>query len=351
MEKVDYLIVGQGVAGSLLAHFLLKNNQKIAIVDNENIFASSTVAAGIINPITGRNFVKTWLADETIAQSIQFYSELSPDFYQNLPLVWLLENIKQANDWEILSANPQVNYFINTDKKLANDLVKSYFNEVVDNVILAQSGKINLNKVLNYFKNILSQGLYLAEKFDFKQLIVKDSVYYKQIVADKIVFCEGYQAAENIFFNDLHYKFAKGEVMIARILDYQFADYIIKHKGLLIAPLEDNLYWVGSSYDRDFAHVLPTAAAYNNLKSEFEQIYTGKYEIFSYLAGVRPTVRDRKPYLGQHKTAQKVYIFNGLGAKGSYLAPYFAQLMCDYLLGKAALPKDIDIWRIYKKRN
>ncbi len=351
MEKVDFLIVGQGIAGSLLAYFLTQNGQKVAIIDNNHAFSSSVAAAGIINPITGRNFVKTWLADETIRQSISFYQQLSPDFYQNLPLVWLLENIKQVNDWQILSANEHINYFINTDKKLDNHLLANTYNEVLDNVILAHTGKINLVKVLNYFKNILSKGVYLEEKLDFKQLIISEKVYYKQIITDKIIFCEGYQATENPFFNDLHYNFAKGEIIIAKLANYDFSAYLIKHKGLLVVPLEDNLYWIGSSYDRDYQHILPTEKAYYSLKAEFEQIYKGEYEIFSYLAGVRPTVRDRKPYLGQHKSIKQAYIFNGLGAKGSYLAPYFAQMMADYLLGKTILAKDIDIQRIYKKQN
>jgi glycine oxidase len=354
LKKVDFLIVGQGIAGSLLAHFLLENDKTVAIVDNQHAFSSSVAAAGIINPITGRNFVKTWLADETINQSIQFYQQLetqfNSQFYNPLPLVWLLENIKQCNDWQILSANEHISYFIDKNNNLDNHILSKHFNYVVDNVILAKSGKINLVNILDCFKKLLLQHTYLSEKFNFTELIIKDKIYYKNIIAEKIIFCEGYQAAENPFFNDLHYKFAKGEILIAKIPNYEFPNHIIKHKGLLIAPQGEDLYWVGSSYDRDFSHILPTETAYRQLINDFNEIYIGKYDIFSYLAAVRPTVRDRKPYLGQHKTEKKVYIFNGLGAKGSYLAPYFAKMMSDFLLEKQLLHKEVDIQRIYKKQ-
>jgi hypothetical protein len=41
-----------------------------------------------------------------------------------------------------------------------------------------------------------------------------------------------------------------------------------------------------------------------------------------------------------------MYDFNGLGAKGTYLAPYFSQKMADYILRGEPLPKEVDIRRV-----
>ena len=64
MEKVDYLIVGQGIAGSLLAYELEQAGRRVLVLNEEKENTSSNKAAGIYNPITGRKLVKTWLADE-----------------------------------------------------------------------------------------------------------------------------------------------------------------------------------------------------------------------------------------------------------------------------------------------
>ena len=55
--KVDYLIIGQGLAGSLLAWELIQRRCSVVVVDNGNENASQ-IAAGLINPITGMRFVK-----------------------------------------------------------------------------------------------------------------------------------------------------------------------------------------------------------------------------------------------------------------------------------------------------
>ena len=63
MQKIEVLIVGQGLAGSLLALELEKRGRKIHVVDNNPSTSSSKVAAGLYNPITGRKMTKTWMAD------------------------------------------------------------------------------------------------------------------------------------------------------------------------------------------------------------------------------------------------------------------------------------------------
>ena len=58
-ESVDFMIAGQGLAGSLLAYSLLKYNATVKIVDPQLLVTSSIVAAGIMHPITGRRLVKS----------------------------------------------------------------------------------------------------------------------------------------------------------------------------------------------------------------------------------------------------------------------------------------------------
>jgi glycine/D-amino acid oxidase-like deaminating enzyme len=65
-KLVDYIIVGQGIAGTILAHELLKKNKNIIFLNNENLSSSSKVAAGIWNPVVFKRLTKSWLADDLI---------------------------------------------------------------------------------------------------------------------------------------------------------------------------------------------------------------------------------------------------------------------------------------------
>ena len=47
--KIDYIIVGQGLAGTLLAYFLEQSGKSVVFVDNGYKTAATKVAAGIFN--------------------------------------------------------------------------------------------------------------------------------------------------------------------------------------------------------------------------------------------------------------------------------------------------------------
>src|SRR6185369_14016662 len=89
-REVDYIIVGQGLAGSALAIELLRRGKKIAVFDEPEKNRSSIVAAGLFNPITGRVMTKTWKADVLFPHLIAFYSGtekvLGGRFFYPMPL-------------------------------------------------------------------------------------------------------------------------------------------------------------------------------------------------------------------------------------------------------------------------
>ena len=73
---VDCLIIGQGISGTLLSWFLHKEGKTFLVIDNNKVDSSSKVAAGIINPITGRRYVTTWMIDEVMPFAIDTYRSL-----------------------------------------------------------------------------------------------------------------------------------------------------------------------------------------------------------------------------------------------------------------------------------
>src|SRR5258708_3301733 len=108
----DFIIAGQGIAGTLLAWFLEKHGKSFVIIDQFNPSSSSQVAGGIIHPITGRRIVKTWMADTLIPYAEAVYKEIENFFslqiFYHLPVIELIDNVKEYNDWQARSESPEM---------------------------------------------------------------------------------------------------------------------------------------------------------------------------------------------------------------------------------------------------
>ena len=353
---IDYILVGQGLAGSLLSHFLLKKGKTVAFVDNNHKGASSAVAAGIINPITGRNFVKSWRTDELQPLAFSTYDEISAllgvQIFYPINVAVLFREIETSNNWLGRLSDPALEGYIAKEFDL-NAYQKTFGNSVVSGAEFEQSGRCDIPTFILKWKDyLIEKGIdYLQEEFDYNQLqISSNSVSYKTLNAKSVIFCEGHAAEKNPFFSQLHFSPAKGEILLVKIQNYPFKNKMVKD-GIFIVHLKDDIYWVGSSYNRDFEHSKPSKEACNDLINELTAMLNMPFELIDHLAAIRPTVRDRKPYLGVHPLYNNVYIFNGLGAKGSSLGPYFASHFANYLNGECALDKDVNISRIKQKTN
>lgn len=346
--EYDYLIVGQGLAGSLLSHFLLKKGKRIAIVDEHHHGAASAIAAGVINPITGRRFVKSWRMDELLPFAVATYRELSTltgvDYFIPKNVAWLFREVETQNNWMARSADADLQSYI--AKNLDRGQYESIFGDLVGGVEFLQSGRTDLPLLIDSWKKYLqSKVRYLEQPFDYEALQLAENPIYREIQAKKVIFCEGARAMQNPYFNYLPFNPAKGEILLIEITGYPMQDKMVKD-GIFIIPLDNGLYWVGSSYNRHYTHENPTESERADLEAQLKKMLLLPYKVLAQQAAIRPTVRDRKPFLGQHPTFPSLYIFNGLGAKGSYLGPYFASLMAAYLEGEKILEKEVDIERI-----
>ena len=74
--QIDFLIIGQGISGTWLSYFLEKAGKSFIVIDNADPLSSSRLAAGVINPVTGRRHVEVWMADKILpfAKEMRWYS-------------------------------------------------------------------------------------------------------------------------------------------------------------------------------------------------------------------------------------------------------------------------------------
>ncbi len=343
----NFLIIGQGLAGTLLAHFLRKAGKSVHVLDQYRERAATQVAAGIINPITGRRYVKSWRVDELIPFARQTYRELESllgiSVFHERNIIRTLFNSKEENDWLARTGEEGYEKYMLDEAGLeeyAPFTVPAFsYGEVrhsaqVDIGLLAQA----------YRRQLREEGALMEGAVDYTQLKMEEgSVRYGPLSADMAIFCEGHWARYNPFFSYLPFGGAKGQVLIVRIPAVQF-EKILKHR-VFIVPLQDGLYWVGSTYGWKYEDDAPTAEGRAYLEERLRDIMKTPFEIVEHRAAIRPTVKDRRPFLGRHPEFPQLGIFNGLGTKGASLGPFWAQHMADFLLKNVKLGEDVDIIR------
>ncbi len=346
-KTVDYLIVGQGLAGTLLTHFLLEAGQTVMVLNEVNPSAASNVAAGIINPITGRRYLKSWRIDELIPFAEKTYraleAQLGVSFFNSRGIIRAMFTAGEENDWLSRTAQPGYEAYIADELEMGT--FRQYISPARAFGEILQGAQVDLPTLLTHYRQYLEEkDCYREASFDYSQLQLHESgVTYQEFTSKRLVFCEGINAKQNPFFNYLPFQGAKGEVLIIRITETQF-EKILKHK-LFIVPLGDDLYWIGSTYDNHFTDPGPTEAGKDRLLKKLKEMLQAPFDIVHHRAAVRPTVRDRRPFLGVHPKFDQLYIFNGLGTKGSSLGPFWASEMVQYLTKNGTLDEAVDIGR------
>lgn len=343
---MDYLIVGQGLAGTLLSYYLIKHRKKVLVLNNSNSVPSSRVAAGLFSPVTGPASVATWRADELIPFAFNLYTELEELLNVKLlhkkTLVRLFSGYKDQNDWQAKS-NSDPRDFFEFDNSKVNNLFGGFR--------VKNAGNVDLKVLLDRYKSFLEERMiYKEEIFDYSLLQYNSAgVTYKDLEADKIIFCEGYMGQCNPWFRFLPFEPNKGEVLTATCDALQIEEII--SKGIFILPLGGNQYKIGSTYDRENINFEITEAARSELLEKAESIVKYPINVIIQEAGIRPSVRDRRPILGPHPENSRFNIFNGLGSKGTILAPFFANMLAAHLTEGLEIEREVHINRFMKFYN
>lgn len=346
-NQVDYIIVGQGICGTFLSYYLLKAGKKVLVIDVQKSFTASKVASGIINPVTGRRIVTTWRIDELLPFALDAYSTFGNELGTKLVTAYSVIDfhpslqMKEAFE-KRLPEEPQ--YLHVTDAAQWNDYFHFYFGAGKINPCLL----IDINTLLSTWRQQLrQQNALLNEYFNMHDCVIhNDHVGYKNTTASKIIFCDGVTSADNPFFKNLPFAFNKGEAVIAFIPDLP-AENIYKH-GISIVPWNDGLFWIGSSYEWNFADDLPTTLFRKKISEQLKNWLKLPFEIIDHIAAVRPANVERRPFVGLHPANAVVGILNGMGTKGCSLAPFFAKQFADFLVDQKSIYPDADVRRFSK---
>lgn len=344
----DYLIVGQGIAGSVLGFQLLAKNKKCIIFDIEPWNSPSRISNGIVNPITGQKYVKTWLFDELNKSAKPFYKYIEQllgiKIYHETFITKLFPTALEANEFDLRITDLEYVDYLEPSIVNGNQKIKGTYTGKIKNVFW-----INTNLFIEYArKYFLSNFAFKEENFDYLKLKKNGEVFnYQDFSFRKIVFCEGAKGIINPYFPNLPFVFAKGELISIEFFE-EMGQEIIQKNGIL-SPIGIGQYKFGSTNSWSDINPNPTQEGRTELEDKLKQITDLPFKIKKHFAAIRPTTKDRRPLLGESNIENNIYIMNGLGTKGVSLAPYFSNMLIDFMEYKTPILPTVN-WNRFEKK-
>ncbi|MFN0729713.1 NAD(P)/FAD-dependent oxidoreductase [Polaribacter gochangensis] len=343
--KVDYIVVGLGLAGLAFIEELIAAKKSFIVFEDDSQ-TSSLVAGGVYNPVILKRFTPVWNANKQLEVALPFYKKLEEKLELTLDVKFntrkVFKSIEDQNNWFEASDKPLLSRYMNPTilHEKTNGVITEFgFGEVL------QTGRIDTEKLVTSYREYLQKdSRILFEKFDYESLqLEKHIVIYKNLEASRIVFCEGFGIKQNPYFNNLPLKEAKGELLTihAPALDI---DFLLK-STLFVLPLENHYYKVGATFNWKDKTSNPTEEGKEELVEKLKKVITVPYTIISQSAGIRPTVKDRRPLVGVHPEHKQLAVLNGLGTRGVMIAPTVAKNLFNHLEKDEVLDKEIDIKR------
>ncbi len=348
-RSVDYIIVGQGLAGSAVALQLLKRGKRLLVIDEHLNNRSSLQAAGLFNPVTGRHMVKTWRADVLFPYLRKFYIEAEKmtgrRFFHPTEIYRPFASIEEQNEWMGRSADASWADFI-----MRVESVPGTFTGVRDpfgGMILRHAGYLNTGIYMAAVRDLLRHsGSVQNDAFDPEKLIYgKEMVEYGEFRSKRIIFCEGEKSIDNRWFKKIPIRPLKGETLMVKI-DWK-VDFIV-NRGVYVVPGDtEGHYKVGATYSYNDRSRGVTSRGRQEVEGKLQALISVPYTVLAQDWGIRPTTIDRRPLLGHVPGHEELVIFNGLGTKGVSLAPYFSDVLVRRLENGAAIDKEVDVSRYY----
>lgn len=343
---LDYLIVGQGLAGTYFSRLLHEQGRSFLLFSNEKEGASHA-AAGMFNPVVLKRFRMIWNS-ETILDSWKpaieyFESTLGQSIVMGTGAYRRFASLEEQNTWVEKSDHPKFEKYLGRvhSSKIEGISTPFGFGEV-DEV-----GRLNLPSLFKAWKQYLIEtAAYQHQHFDYNKLrVLDDHVAYGDITAKQIIFCEGARVKDNPYFNQLPIVPNKGEYIKLAV---EKAPDKMLGAGHFVLPDSDKEVTIGATYSPNDDSEGVTDEARDTLLAFWESISTQKYHVIGQVSGVRPTVKDRRPLIGQHPQFKPLYLLNGFGSRGVLMGPWLSNQLFNFIEYQTPINEECDLKRYIK---
>ncbi len=328
MNAAQWSIVGQGLAGTCLAWALWRRGEKFTLIDR-GAGGSSRVAAGMVNPITGKNFEPSWRIAEFLPEALEFYADVEMRIGRKLwhpfPVLRLAGSDKE---WRKI-----------VSKLDAPDVARWLAGEVaapagwIGAVEVCGGGRLDTRAFMDGSREFFdSLGCYRLGEVSPEEITPHD------------IRCEGAAGLLAGIYGP--HRCAKGEILMVRAAGWDETRIRIGAGGWLV-PQGGGVFKVGATYDWDELDELPTAKGRLRVEEIAGRLGGEAFEVVGHEAGVRPILRRSQPLIGPLDRGG--WMFNALGSKGSLYAPGMATRLARWLLDGTAPEPEVD-FRVFREQ-
>lgn len=332
--QTDYLIIGSGIAGTLLSYELTRNGASVIVTDHGEFPKASRVAGAVINPlnISKWNFVKdheryireallTYTAIEKLLNIHILHRHSMFAFHASETSKQLFERSEKAMDDQLQQITEEERLFLQRDFDYAHGVNK-----------IAPVWRIAASLLLSRWRQYLSAHAMLAEDhFEYRDAVIEATgIYWKGVTAKKVIFCEGAAGIHNPFFGKIPFTRNRGEALLVDIptLDTSY----IYHQQLRLVPAHEGLFWCGSNYRWEYNDLLPDQLWRQYATDVLDKWLRLPYTIIDHIVAERPTTAGQAPVVMLHPEIPSVAMLNGLGTRGFSMGPLLAKQMAKMLL-------------------
>ncbi|HWA86856.1 MAG TPA: FAD-dependent oxidoreductase [Opitutus sp.] len=323
--NADILIVGQGLAGTMLGWELERAGVKFRLVDAGHARAASRVATGIINPITGRRIVRSWRADTLLPIARESYlaleAELRVPLWQDLRVRRLYVDEEERR----MLAEEQ-----------ARDALSDYARVTdSDGFWIEGAARVDVPALIAAARERWRRGGLLQEE--------RVDVVTARNEHDLVIDCRG---AIDGAFGFVRWQYSKGECLTIAIEG--LAPNVAFNRGHWMMPLSGGLARVGATHAPSRRDTVLTAEARAALEASVRTMSDRKFAVVDQDAGVRVYVADKKPVAGRHPADARLGVFSGLGGKGALFAPAIARMWAEHLVHGTPFDREVDVARMWR---
>ncbi|KUY17021.1 FAD-dependent oxidoreductase [Elizabethkingia miricola] len=341
MEKLDYIIVGDGYAAMFFAHQLLKSGKTFKLFSEGNR-AASHISAGVCNPVVLKRYNKIWNDEAQMDYLPVIFDEIEEYLHKNYLIqenvVRVFHDEGEHKLWLKKASQEKFEDYLDSNIQQLSSVENPFGVGRVKN-----SCRLDVRNFFTDFFNLLDEkNALIKERFNYDKLSM-DQYSYNDYTFDKIIFAEGTGIKDNPYFCEIPVKPNKGHRFSLR-LEKDTEAFVIKKKHFLFRFSGDEYYY-GGTYDRDSENHEIEEKAVEELKKGLEEVYKSSYEIDEISTAFRATVADRRPIIGRHEIHQNLYIFNGLGARGVLNGSYFSKQLFDFIEHGIEFHEEVDVKR------
>lgn len=323
VKSVEFLIIGQGLAGTAVSWRLHQQGRSFIVIDQQRPDSPSRVAAGLINPVTGRNLVPTWRVNDLLPIALDQYREMD----QFLGI----QSLHEVPAWRFFERQSEVDKLPERLKEAPEYLtplpkdIDLNDSKAPLGVEIKEGGWLDTELLLDGWRAYLIKQGSLGDNFiQWNELSIStNTIRWKDIEAQHLILCPGYLPKNDLYFPNLPFSLTKGEILTVSGLTWP-EDKIYMYQYFMV-PIGNGQWRLGATYNWKEINTTPTGEAKAIMLNKWKEVYRGELNVIDHRAGIRPSTIDRMPLLGTHDAFPNLHLLTGLGSKGAIQAPWLGE--------------------------